>query len=171
MTTRSNANASVQAIIDHVFNDSALLEEALHAAGTHYRNVDGRLVLGNNKRLALLGDKILHLIVVDHWYPQGGKTGTLKLSIVRARSADLYIEDASNIIQHTGSNANLCIVGRQVGLEKHIILPVSHFGAVPDKVIATTVEALLGAVFLDAGKNIDAVKPVMRALGLGLEPM
>ena len=85
MTTPSDANASVQAIIDHVFNDSALLEEALHAAGTRYQNVHGRLVLGNNKRLALLGDKILHLVVVDHWYPQGGKTGTLELKTVLAR--------------------------------------------------------------------------------------
>lgn len=77
MTTPSNANASVQAIIAHVFNDPALLAEALHAAGTYYQNTQGNFVFGDNKRLALLGDSVLQLALVDHWYPQGGTRGIL----------------------------------------------------------------------------------------------
>ena len=165
----NNANASVQAIIDHVFKDPALLAEALHAAGTNYQNIQGRFVLGDNKRLALLGDSVLHLALVDHWYPQGGTRSILKPGMIpRPTTADLHLGDSNNIVQRIGSNANLCIIGRQVGLESHIIVPASHFGAVSDKTVATTVEALLGAVFLDTDKNIDAVKSVMQALGLGL---
>jgi dsRNA-specific ribonuclease len=50
---------AVEKIIDYHFTDSQLLEEALQAAGR------------GNQRLALLGDAIISLAVLDAWYPTG----------------------------------------------------------------------------------------------------
>jgi dsRNA-specific ribonuclease len=37
---------------------------------------------------------------------------------------------------------------------------------VSDKLLATTVEAILGAIYLDSGKNMDNVSRAMGSLGL-----
>ena len=65
------------------------------------------------------------------------------------------------------SNVNLAQAGRVAGLDALVIGNPSQLGMVSDKTVATTVEALLGAVYLDSGKDIVAVKSAMRALGLG----
>lgn len=59
------------------------------------------------------------------------------------------------------------MIGRQNGLQVYINNNPSQLGVVSDKTLATTVEAILGAVYLDSGKDLDIVKAVMRALGLG----
>ena len=64
----------------------------------------------------------------------------------------------SNIATTVGSNANLNKTGRKIGLERFI------YGIVGGKTIADSVEAILGAVFLDSG--LKKVKDVMDTLGL-----
>ena len=64
----------------------------------------------------------------------------------------------SNIATTVGSNANLNRVGRAIGLERFI------YGVVGGKTVADTVEAILGAVYLDSG--LKKVKEVMDALDL-----
>ena len=64
----------------------------------------------------------------------------------------------SNIATAVGSNANLNRVGREIGLERFIYGP--HGG----KTVADTVEAILGAVYLDSG--LKKVKEVMDTLDL-----
>ena len=66
--------------------------------------------------------------------------------------------DFSNIATAVGSNANLNKIGREIGLERFI------YGNVGGKTVADTVEAILGAVFLDSG--LKKVKDVMDTLGL-----
>lgn len=63
------------------------------------------------------------------------------------------------------SNVNLDKVGRSKGIEKFIEL---HAGTpeVSPKTMATTVEAILGAVFKDSYDDLEAVKRAMVAFGL-----
>lgn len=74
-------------------------------------------------------------------------------------------EFTSNILQTRASNVNLALVGRRMGLDKVVIVNPSQAGMVSDKVMATTVEALIGAVYMDSN-SIDAVRPVLAAMGL-----
>ena len=64
----------------------------------------------------------------------------------------------SNIATAVGSNANLDRVGRAIGLERFI------YGNHSGKAVADTVEAILGAVYLDSG--FKKVKEVMDTLDL-----
>lgn len=75
----------------------------------------------------------------------------------------------NNLVSTLGSNANLSDVARRVGLEDHIVVNPGHVGRVSDKTLATTVEAVLGAVYLDSGKGLDVVRLAMARLELTLQ--
>ena len=69
------------------------------------------------------------------------------------------------VVSAVGSNANLEAVGRHNGLDQFVNTNPSSWGAVSSGTMAHTVEAILGAVYLDGGMN--SVQQVMRTLGLG----
>jgi ribonuclease-3 len=60
------------------------------------------------------------------------------------------------------NNRNLDLVGREHGIEKMVI----SGGSLSNAKVATTVEALIGAVFKDSGDSITAAKRCMDMLGL-----
>lgn len=57
-------------------------------------------------------------------------------------------------------------MARGISLDAHVALNPGHVVGVSDKTLATTVEAILGAVYLDSTKNIDTVRQVMTRFGL-----
>lgn len=78
-----DAKKTLEQDIGYVFNSKDLLEEALLAAGASNssKEIDGPKQ--GNKRLALVGDAVLRLVVLDEWYPSctaTGKNETLELS-------------------------------------------------------------------------------------------
>jgi ribonuclease-3 len=68
---------SLQDCLHYSFENANLLEEAFIAAGAaaSRHDVDGSKA--GNKRLALVGDAVLRLCVLDEWFPKGGTTGKL----------------------------------------------------------------------------------------------
>ena len=50
------------------FSNPALLIEALQDKGSGITNVGDRTVIDGNKRLAILGDSVLRLVLVEDWY-------------------------------------------------------------------------------------------------------
>lgn len=58
----------VQNIIDYVFQDASVLWEALQAPGSFPYATGGRDFRNGNKRLALLGDAILKVCLLEEWY-------------------------------------------------------------------------------------------------------
>lgn len=70
---------------------------------------------------------------------------------------------ASQILETHSSNANLGRVGRAAGLGAYIKSP-GYFG---DTFMATMVEAILGAVYIDANYHLGPVRTTMMALGIG----
>lgn len=72
----SVANVAVEAIIGYQFNDPSLLTEALQASGSPVRSAGTRAIPDGNKRLALLGDTVLKLALLDHWYEAGHPRGS-----------------------------------------------------------------------------------------------
>lgn len=69
------------------------------------------------------------------------------------------------VVSSVGANANLATIGLQHSLDRFVVGSPGSGGVVSAGIMASTVEAILGAAYLDAG--ITAVVQIMRTLGLG----
>ena len=78
--------------------------------------------------------------------------------------ADLDPENFDAIRQSVANNANLEMIGHATGLVAFVNLERGSQGVVSKVTMSATVEAILGAVYLDS--NMDTVKRVMNTLGL-----
>ncbi|KAI2787039.1 hypothetical protein POX_f07394 [Penicillium oxalicum] len=65
-TMGQESSPEFEKVIGHHFHDQGLLEEALEESG---------LSSAGNERLALVGDKILALMLLRRWYREGNTTG------------------------------------------------------------------------------------------------
>ena len=63
-----NAVQGVEAIIDYHFIEPLILWEALQATGNGISSVGTRSFADGNKRLALVGDAILKVALLEEWY-------------------------------------------------------------------------------------------------------
>ena len=128
--------AAIQARLGHRFADIALLEQAL----THrsLANEDGGSGLGN-ERLEFLGDAVLDLVV-----------------------SELLMEAHSDVDEGVLSRARAAAVNASALAERARSLGLGEFvrlgrgerragGAEKPSILANTLEALLGALYLDAG--------------------
>lgn len=135
----------------HAFGDPALLETAL----TH-RSAGRR----NNERLEFLGDAVLNLGIAAELYARypalrEGQLHRLRVSLVRGET--------------------LADIGRELGLGAVLRLgagEASSGGRERDSILADAVEALLGAICLDAGTDaaLGVVRRWYAARLAGLEP-
>jgi ribonuclease-3 len=66
---------SLQHQLHYTFHDTRLLEEAFIADGAVKSRNDLDTPPSGNKRLALIGDAVLRLSVLEEWFPGGGNTG------------------------------------------------------------------------------------------------
>jgi ribonuclease III len=135
------ALAALQRRLGHAFGDPALLERAL----TH-RSFGA----GHNERLEFLGDAVLSLAISALLYERFGGSDEGDLTRVRAH---LVREDSL----HRAALA--------LGLPEVLRLSEGEArggGAQRPSILADATEALLGAVFLDAG--FDAAHQVVRRL-------
>lgn len=74
--------------------------------------------------------------------------------------------ESSIILARAGANKSLEAAGRRLGLDKAVTGNPSQQGEVPRTTLASTVEALIGAVWKDSGNNFDQVQAAIRALGV-----
>ncbi|CAF9941921.1 hypothetical protein IMSHALPRED_003099 [Imshaugia aleurites] len=120
----------------------------VEGAGTERHSVGFQRFPDGNRRLAVLGDTVLKLALVDDWY---------KGTEVRER--------LSRVVSDVGSNANLNMVGRTNGLDTLINKnPADKDAPVGAVTMAGTIEAILGAVYLDS--DMKCVTEVMQNLAL-----
>ena len=112
------------------FNDNSLLDLAL----THRSHSTD-----NNERLEFLGDAVLDLILSDTLYRRyslmdEGNLSRMRASIVNEKS--------------------LSLVASQLLINEHLILgpgEMTSGGSQRDSILANTLEAILGAIFVDGG--------------------
>jgi ribonuclease-3 len=128
-------DADLEAALGHAFRDATLLETALmHPSASHER--DGSR---GNERLEFLGDAVLDLVVARLLYlaHPDWREGEL----TRARAA----------LVNTGS---LAARARRLDLGTYLQLGRTELrsgGADKDRVLANLFEAVVGAMYLDAG--------------------
>ena len=132
--------------LGHRFKDVSLLERAL----THASVRGGKTERNDNERLEFIGDRVLGLAIVEvlvGQYPEANE-GELARRYNRLVRGEACAK-----------------VSRAIGLGAHLILSESEAdsgGREKTTILADAAEALLGAVFLDAG--FDKARTVVRKL-------
>ena len=147
MTAAADPREALGARLGHAFQDHARLREAL----TH-RSFANENPGVDNERLALLGDAVLALVVVEHLLrtAPGEPVGVLT-----PRRAALV------------SGENLARWAREVGLGAHLRLGRGEErtgGRDKESVLATALEAVLGVIYLEGG--LDACRRAVAALAV-----
>jgi ribonuclease III len=79
-------------------------------------------------------------------------------------SINFPVEAGQNIVSRLSSNNHLATIGKNLGLERCINPNPSQKDVINDSLVADTVEAIIGAVFLDGG--LEASERVMEILGV-----
>ncbi|KAB8239006.1 ribonuclease III domain-containing protein [Aspergillus alliaceus] len=128
-------------IISHRFTDRLQLRKALQLADSIHQ--DG------NKYLALLGDTVIKLVLVKEGLCRHATRGQI-----------------SNIISEKLSNTYLAQRGFSTGLAECVYKNRSQGNTIYPGPMASTVEAIIGAVFIDSGEKVTAAEGVMEALGI-----
>lgn len=128
----------LQDILNHNFTDDALLVQALrHASTTEQRTQ-------SNERLEFLGDRVLGLVMAETLYAQFPDEEEGELA---RRYAGLTSRDA------------VARVGDQLDLMEYIrtqVVDPETLARSHASVVADTLEAVLGALYLDAGLDVAA---------------
>ncbi len=132
-TTRSE----IERLIGHRFADPSLLELAfIHASNTDHR-------LESNERLEFLGDAVL---------------GSIVCSRIFELYPDMLEGDMTKIKSAAVSRRTCARITQEMGLEEHLKLGKGMLtqDQVPSSLVAAVLEAVVGAVFLDAGYEATA---------------
>ena len=136
-----------QTRLGYIFQNPSLLDMAL----THKScaAADDRKGIGSNERLEFLGDAVLNCLVTEHLYE------------THPGEAEGHLSKIKSLIV---SRKIIGEVGFAVGLEKVIRLSASEkrsarSGANPT-IVSNAFEAVVGAVFLDAGKDLAPVRSI-----------
>ncbi|KAK4548763.1 hypothetical protein LTR36_008536 [Oleoguttula mirabilis] len=144
-TQFSAARTHIELLIQYNFTNPLLLEEALLATPSM---VGTSFLTEFNKRLAIVGNGAIKLLVTNDCYLAGMPKG----------QADLRR-------QAVESNSKLAKLGRAKGIDLFI---VKGGGTTVSSIImvASAVEAIFGAVFVDSKEDYGATKRAMVAFGL-----
>ena len=126
----------ISKLLDYQFKNNRLLEEALtHASARKTSKV-------NNERLEFLGDRVLGLVIAEELLRKNpnsteGEIATYYNSLVKKETCSL--------------------IAKEIGLENLLTLGKSvkrTNDRQKDKILGNAIEALIGAIFLDAGFEI-----------------
>ena len=113
--------------------------EILHTALTHKSYYEGtQQGTVNNEKLEFLGDSVINLVVTEHLFRHMKHMNEGELSKLKA---------------HMVSSEFLFDIARSMGLENHVLLgkgEEKNNGRSNKKIIASLLEAVVGAVFLDS---------------------
>lgn len=137
----NDADGRLQARLGYVFNDPGLLDQAL----TH-RSLGSR----NNERLEFLGDAILGFVVAELLYRAEPEAHEGRLTRLRA---------------HLVRRETLAAIARDLDLGEALRLGPGELksgGRGRDSILADAWEAIIGAIFLDAG--LSQCRGVLEAL-------
>ncbi|OQE16688.1 hypothetical protein PENSTE_c023G06843 [Penicillium steckii] len=133
--------AKAEEIISYRFKDRLGLRRALQLADSIHQN--------GNKDLALLGDTVIKLILVKEGLRRHATRGQI-----------------NNAVSEKSSNAYLVQRGFSTGLAECVFANRSQGNTIYPGPMASTMEAIVGAVFIDSEENTLVVKGVMEVLGV-----
>jgi len=123
-----------------IFKDKSLLKQAF----THrsYINENRGSALEHNERMEFLGDAVLELVITDFLYKRLKDSNEGELTSLR--SALVNADTCSQVAQRLGANDFLLL---SKGESKDT-------GRARQYILANTLEALIGAIYLDQGYDV-----------------
>ncbi len=133
--------------LKYTFNDKKIISQAFNHISLV--NEQKKAVIDSNERLEFLGDAVLQIVVSEMLYKKYPKMLEGDLSKLRA---SLVCE---------GSFAE---IAKELELEKYIKMSKGEMlakGFERESILADAFEAVIGAVFLDSGSDIDEAKKVI----------
>jgi dsRNA-specific ribonuclease len=138
--------------LGYTFNNRATCIEALKNTGDHCPIYHDGIIYDykRNNRLALLGDRVLSLVVCEMWFETEHST-----------------RDHSVMSMETVSRNALAVNAYDLGLHKSMLTPDTYNVMHKNKDrLAETFEAVLGAVYVDSNYNVQTVKALIRRFRL-----
>ena len=144
---------SLESIIGHSFREPRLLAEALTHGSVSYESQRSGI---DNQRLEFLGDAVLQLALSHELFVQLPQADEGRLTKTRA---------------HVVSTKSLAALSRRMGLGRYLVMgrgEEANGGRDRDSSLADALEALIGAIYLDAGLDA-AMQFIQRILGDDLE--
>jgi ribonuclease-3 len=129
--------SDIQQRIGYTFRDAELLERAL----THKSYSNENRVPYHNERMEFLGDAVLSLVISEY---------------LMKTCPDSTEGDLSRLRAAVVSEPALAAISRQIGLGDYLLLGKGEDqtgGRNKDSLLADCLEALIAAVYLDAGKD------------------
>jgi dsRNA-specific ribonuclease len=138
--------------LGYTFNDRMIGVEALRTRGgampIRFKGVD-RVIL-HNKRLALLGDRVLTMALCETWYKAG-------------QSAFRYACMEKLLVTRSALNKR----GIALKLQASILSPYHTLGLdAPKDLYGETFEAIIGAIYADSGYNLESVICFLDRIGM-----
>lgn len=85
---KSQILREVQTIMNYRCSNTDKLWEALSAAGAKFDCEFAPVPLDGNKRLAMVGDAVLKMVLMKDWYPTGSVRGSSQAALKPGVSAD-----------------------------------------------------------------------------------
>lgn len=160
MNTAAHAHvAACELLVHYSFSNKAFLVRALNASGNPTM-FEGQRV-EDNKSLVVFGDVAMEARLFRQWLATGSTRGK-SAAPPKTMAWTVYRGAWDGIRNRLLSNANLARTGFDVGIQACV--NVYGLTAVSAKMMATTVEAIAGAAYLDGGEA--ALAEVMQALDL-----
>jgi len=133
---KKNPYRELEKILGYAFRKRALLEAAL----THRSfKIEKPGDVPDNQRLEFLGDAVLGLLLADIIYAKYGQSREGVLTVLRSKVV---------------SEAGLAQTARKIGLGRHVRMgkcEIINGGQDRNALLADTLEAVFGALYLDAG--------------------
>lgn len=159
----------VEKIIDYEFRNPEILREAMYPLQSGWARITGgsqnRMFQEGNKRLAHIGDSVLKTMAVDTWFWRMESASKLfSCYHERRTSTDGMIEELHNELQLFHTNEMMNGVAQEKGLSG--VMRVWFRGGVIEgkKTEATTVEAVIGAVWFDSGNDLGEMRRLLDLL-------
>ncbi len=146
MILRPRKYKELEKALGHRFKNQQLIEVAL----THASMRGGKAQKGDNERLEFIGDRVLGLVIAE---------------ALSERFPDASEGELARRFNRQVRGEACARVARALGLGKHLILSDSEAGSggrAKTTILADAMEAVLGAIFLDAG--FEPARTVVRRL-------
>ncbi|HTR16210.1 MAG TPA: ribonuclease III [Acetobacteraceae bacterium] len=135
--------AALERLIGHSFSRAGLLSEALtHRSAAHGKRLGGRRGAGSNERLEFVGDRVLGLIIAE-WLAE--------------RFPDEQEGELGPRLAHLVSRPVLASLAETIGLPRALSVAPNEARAgvkALATVLADAMEAVIGAIYLDAGLDV-----------------
>lgn len=158
--------ALAERAIGQTIRDKMLVLEALQTSGNHIRWNNRLISVRKNDNLAVLGDVVMKMILCEAWYETGRPKGKSTENLAGQYLLKQVSGQWTTAEQASISNSNLSRIGFDNGLDQAIILNAGTVRAT-EKLVSTTVEALVGAAFIEG--RLDAARKAIIALGIDHE--